>query len=393
MCGLAVSYDLSEFNRLAKETAKAYAEVETGETLADYYVKCGDALQIAGVPHHQISSMVREKVEAELRLMYKDSELVWHSGHFYRVMDGHGWKNPIKQQNAYGSRNESADDSDSAGDNSDDDDDNDNNSAPSRGAKDTSDSLNTFFLPLYKRLDEHGMVDFDQIPHAKVRWPYYQLYMQCRDLYDKILDEMDKDWDIESTETGKQVRRPRNWSKLFESEADALEYHKALADLLTSINETSAKAVDNRQSILPYMLFPFLAKLSITTIKHFASKHFALIRAMDDITTKKTTQFLKSVDAKSDILTSTMVDSWKWHYIDIRCPECKEYTLKPKNLDDGTWHFVCKNWKAHKVDELTFPAELFKLKINSLELNHGRAADNYLKNRGIADSGSSVQTK
>ena len=237
------------------------------------------------------------------------------------------------------------------------------------------------------------MVDFDQIPHAKVRWPYYQLYMQCRDLYDKILDEMDKDWDIESTETGKQVRRPRNWSKLFESEADALEYHKALADLLTSINETSAKAVDNRQSILPYMLFPFLAKLSITTIKHFASKHFALIRAMDDITTKKTTQFLKSVDAKSDILTSTMVDSWKWHYIDIRCPECKEYTLKPKNLDDGTWHFVCKNWKAHKVDELTFPAELFKLKINSLELNHGRAADNYLKNRGIAHSGSSVQTK
>ena len=392
MCGLAVSYDLSEFNRLAKETAKAYAEVETGETLADYYVKCGDALQIAGVPHHQISSMVREKVEAELRLMYKDSELVWHSGHFYRVMDGHGWKNPIKQQNAYGSRNESADDSDSANDNNDDDD-NDNNSAPSRGAKDTSDSLNTFFLPLYKRLDEHGMVDFDQIPHAKVRWPYYQLYMQCRDLYDKILDEMDKDWDIESTETGKQVRRPRNWSKLFESEADALEYHKALADLLTSINETSAKAVDNRQSILPYMLFPFLAKLSITTIKHFASKHFALIRAMDDITTKKTTQFLKSVDAKSDILTSTMVDSWKWHYIDIRCPECKEYTLKPKNLDDGTWHFVCKNWKAHKVDELTFPAELFKLKINSLELNHGRAADNYLKNRGIADSGSSVQTK
>ena len=324
MCGLAVSYDLSEFNRLAKETAKAYAEVETGETLADYYVKCGDALQIAGVPRHQISSMVREKVEAELRLMYKDSELVWHSGHFYRVMDGHGWKNPIKQQNAYGSRNESADDSDSAGDNSDDDDDNDNNSAPSRGAKDTSDSLNTFFLPLYKRLDEHGMVDFNQIPHAKVRWPYYQLYMQCRDLYDKILDEMDKDWDIESTETGKQVRRPRNWSKLFESEADALEYHKALADLLTSINETSAKAVDNRQSILPYMLFPFLAKLSITTIKHFASKHFALIRAMDDITTKKTTQFLKSVDAKSDILTSTMVDSWKWHYIDIRCPECKD---------------------------------------------------------------------
>ena len=392
MCGLAVSYDLSEFNRLAKETAKAYAEVETGETLADYYVKCGDALQIAGVPRYQISSMVREKVEAELRLMYKDSELVWHSGHFYRVMDGHGWKNPIKQQNAYGSRNESADDSDSVNDNNDDDD-NDNDSAPSRGAKDTSDSLNTFFLPLYKRLDEHGMVDFNQIPHAKVRWPYYQLYMQCRDLYDKILDEMDKDWDIESTETGKQVRRPRNWSKLFESEADALEYHKALADLLTSINETSAKAVDNRQSILPYMLFPFLAKLSITTIKHFASKHFALIRAMDDITTKKTTQFLKSVDAKSDILTSTMVDSWKWHYIDIRCPECKEYTLKPKNLDDGTWHFVCKNWKAHKVDELTFPAELFKLKINSLELNHGRAADNYLKNRGIADSGSSVQTK
>ena len=392
MCGLAVSYDLSEFNRLARETAKAYAEVETGETLADYYVKCGDALQIAGVPRYQISSMVREKVEAELRLMYKDSELVWHSGHFYRVMDGHGWKNPIKQQNAYGSRNESADDSDSVNDNNDDDD-NDNDSAPSRGAKDTSDSLNTFFLPLYKRLDEHGMVDFNQIPHAKVRWPYYQLYMQCRDLYDKILDEMDKDWDIDSTETGKQVRRPRNWSKLFESEADALEYHKALADLLTSINETSAKAVDNRQSILPYMLFPFLAKLSITTIKHFASKHFALIRAMDDITTKKTTQFLKSVDAKSDILTSTMVDSWKWHYIDIRCPECKEYTLKPKNLDDGTWHFVCKNWKAHKVDELTFPAELFKLKINSLELNHGRAADNYLKNRGIADSGSSVQTK
>ena len=373
MCGLAVKYDLSEFDRLCGVTAKAFIEAESGQSLGEYYIKCGEALEIAGVPKREICAMVREGVEQKLRAFYKDENIVFHPGYFYRVMDGHGWKRP------WGANRTGT----SAGDDDNYDDDDEDVKSP-KGHSDTSDSLNSFLL-LDRRVDANGVVDPAQIPQYKYRWPFFAIYKRNRDILDKMMEELSRDYEIETTETGKTVRRPRDFSKLVESDADMMEFVTALHDLLTKIDNIAEKALDNRQSILPTMLFVFVAKLSITTIKHFASKHFAHIRALEDITTKKTTQFVKSVDSKSDILLATMADAWKWYYIDLKCRECKTETLEMKALDDGTWHFVCRNWKAHGVDEIEFPAELFKVKINSLELNHGRAAENYVKRRGLPD--------
>ena len=376
MCGLAVKYDLSEFDRLCGVTAKAFIEAESGQSLGEYYIKCGEALEIAGVPKREICAMVREGVEQKLRAHYKNENIVFHPGYFYRVMDGHGWKSAHFQhyRKDDGSYSSSGDDGQEGED----------DVGPSGDRGNTSDSLNSFLL-LDRRVDENGVVDPKQIPQYKYRWPFFAIYKRNRDILDKMMEELSRDYEIETTETGKTVRRPRDFSKLVESDADMMEFITALHDLLTKIDNVAEKALDNRQSILPTMLFVFVAKLSITTIKHFASKHFAHIRALEDITTKKTTQFVKSVDSKSDILLATMADAWKWMYIDIKCPQCKIETLEMKALDDGTWHYVCRNWKAHGVDEIEFPAEIFKVKINSLELNHGRAAENYVKRRGLPD--------
>lgn len=357
-------YNLSDFNRLAKESAKAFREAESGETLAESYIRCGDALQIAGVPKKQICAMVRESVEAELRQLYKDETVVFHSGHFYEVMGGKGWKR------SYGTREDGSNEGD--------------DESPAQENGNSSDSLNSF-LAFDKRLDENGNIDEKQIPFYEYRYPYWKFFVDQAGLIDKLKKEIEKDYDTIVKESGKQEKVPRNYMKLYESQADMQSYQKALGDLYYNIADTAEKAIDNRQSILPYQLFPFLAKLSIITIKHFASKHYALIRAIFDITTKKTTQFVKDVNSISDLLESTMEDSWKWHFIDIKCPKCKTETLKPRMYDDGTWKFVCKNWKAHNKEEIEWSSDLLKHRINILSLNIGHGAEKYLKDRGIGD--------
>lgn len=254
--------------------------------------------------------------------------------------------------------------------------------------------------------DENEVTLEKIVPYYVYRYPYYKFFHDTIELFRKFLEEIQKDFDEEVDDSGKKIRRPRNWQELYESIGDMHEYHKALGMLydraadayrhreeLLNVNynayPSGAKAVDNRQSILPYMYLPILAKLSITTIKHFSSKHFSHVKAaFDTITTKKTTQFTKSPDSVSDLLESTMDDAWKWHYIDIKCPQCKSQSLKPKMLLDGTWNFVCKNWqfhgKAHGKEEVSFAPTLLAHRINALTLNIGRASQKYLKDRGMA---------
>lgn len=299
----------------------------------------------------------------------------------------------------------------------------------STSASDTSDSLNTFVHSWEQRLQDartQRQIELedkgstpeeskllaeqqinleDIIPHYPVRIPYYKFLKETIELFRKFLEEIQKDFDEEKDDAGKTFRQPRDWTKLYESIGDMNEYHAALGmlykrasqayehhdELMTvdrNAKSSGAKAVDNRQSILPYMYFPILAKLSITTIKHFASKHFALVRAVYDITTKKTTQFAKSPDSVSDLLESTMDDAWRWHYIDIKCPQCRISTLKPRIYIDGSWEFICKNWDFHGkkqgMDEVSFKPDLFSRRINALSLNIGRASQKYLKDRKMA---------
>jgi hypothetical protein len=224
------------------------------------------------------------------------------------------------------------------------------------------------------------------VPFYSIRWPYWHAMSKMRDILKICMDELEKDADQETTESGETVLRPRNWGKLFESADVKKEYHKAIADMFYNIEFTSKKCMDKRQSILPFMLFPFIAKLSTTTIKHFASKYFVNIKTeLTDITTKKTTQFLNSEDSVSALLQSVIDDGWKWFALDMKCPTCKEYSLQTKIFKDGTWKFVCKNWDYHK-QEVYFEPEKLQHRINLLTQNRFNAANEYLKARNIPTS-------
>lgn len=222
------------------------------------------------------------------------------------------------------------------------------------------------------------------VPYRNIRWPYWHAFAKMREIAKICMDELEKDFDIETTETGGEVQKPRDWNQLFEDSGARKEYHKAIADVFYNIELTSKKCIDKRQSILPFMLLPFKAKLSTATIKHFASKYFAHIKAdLTDITTKKTTQFVKSEESISALLESIMDDGWKWGCLDMKCPNCKKQTLKVKIMPDGTWKFICKNWDFHKT-EVTFEPERLTHLINMLESNRFNKAITYLQDKGIS---------
>lgn len=248
-------------------------------------------------------------------------------------------------------------------------------------ATDGSDSLNSLM---------------DNDPFYALKLPYVQAFQVIKDGAEKCLKQLYQQHDIEYTESGKPVKKPLEWQKLYESPDEMLEYYTALGNMVNNITATSAKYVDGRQAMLPMMLFPVLAKTAIITIKHFSSKFFSKVRSdIPDITTKKCTQFLSSDDVKSDLLSSTSDEAWKWNCLDIKCPECKKRTLDGKPIvsylqvrinPTGTWNLVCNNWKVHSKDgksEAIFDHELLTHRINILTMDRGRAATRYCVERGL----------
>jgi hypothetical protein len=137
---------------------------------------------------------------------------------------------------------------------------------------------------------------------------------------------------------------------------------------------------DGRQSILPKMLIPLTAYKVLTLDKYFCSKYFAEVKQGITISPKKYSFFLKDVNGLSDLLHYVKEDAWLWNFIDVKCPLCKVKALKVRMNSDGTWIFICKNWKVHNEDK-EFPAQLLGKQLESLKSKF--TADAFLKNKGL----------
>lgn len=119
---------------------------------------------------------------------------------------------------------------------------------------------------------------------------------------------------------------------------------------------------------------------ALTLDKYFCSKYFAEVKKGITISPKKYSYFLTDVNGLSDLLHYVKEDAWLWNFIDINCPLCNQKSLKVRINEDGTWNFVCKNWKAHN-SEKEFDSKLLGKKLS--ELKNKTSAEKFLKAKSI----------
>jgi hypothetical protein len=190
-----------------------------------------------------------------------------------------------------------------------------------------------------------------------------------------------KDIEDESKKIIKELERNDvDWTPLFESPEMADSFFNLIKDMFYNELPEWNRIHDKRQSILPKMLIPLVAFKALTLDKYFCSKYFAEVKKGVTISPKKYSYFLKDVNGLSDLLHYVKEDAWLWNFIDIDCPLCNQKSLKVRINDNGTWNFVCKNWKVHN-DEKTFPANLLGKKLQ--QLKNKTSADNFLKSKNI----------
>lgn len=245
-------------------------------------------------------------------------------------------------------------------------------------ALDGSDSLNTFF----ERAAE-------TVPYYDIRYPYMQFFQRLMKLTKNCMEELVKDYDVEVADDGKVTRTVRRYDLLFESQKDKIEYFVTIANVFYNMEPVAKKCLDSRQAVLPYMLLPFVAMVGSTTIKNFSQNYFARVKAKTEITTKKTTQFIKAMEAREDLLNVVKEEAFLWESIDLKCPDCKKagitaFLKTSMNPMTGTWDFVCKNWEGPHEENRHFPFTMLGTRLNVLARNTGRAGDRFLIERGLA---------
>jgi len=322
----------------------------------------GDVFERDGVPKREIA------VKLTSTIGYAGTGAVADSW-IRKVATKHGWTRAYGDSNVYNSDSSIEESSETEL----------NDKSLQKSDLDSSVSLNTF-------------KDRTDAPYYNIRYPYWRFFTDIIEISKRCRDVLEQDKQLVEKDNGETEDAEINWGELFEDHKDMQDYYKALGDMFYNINKTAEKCMDGRQAILPFMLFPFVAKTSLTTIKHFSTKYFVKIKYLPDITTKKCTQFLKSENSKTELLSLTRQDAWKWNCIDIKCPECRKHNvdgkpittyLQTKMYPKGTWDFVCTNWKIHKQDELHFDPDLLGHKLNMFELNSSNMSDRYLKERGV----------
>lgn len=207
--------------------------------------------------------------------------------------------------------------------------------------------------------------------------PETSSYSKEREIYIQFMKDI-----IEESENiiNELKKNDIDWQPLFESPEMSDSFFKLIRDMFYNEFNDWHKIHDQRQSILPKMLIPMTAYKALTLDKHFCSRYFAEVKKGVTISPKKYSYFLKDVSGMSDLLHYVKEDAWLWNFIDIKCPLCKVKSLKIRMESDGTWKFICKNWKIHNGDKL-FPSSLLGKQIESLKSKF--TADAFLKNKGL----------
>lgn len=208
-----------------------------------------------------------------------------------------------------------------------------------------------------------------------------------------LVDETEIVIDIDDKENDKKkgdvIKVNKNWAGFFESKEMTSEFFTLIKNMFYNEKETWHKSRDERYSILPHMRLPMFAYKALVLDKNFCSQYFKFIKRSSTITTKKLSQFLHDNNpdkttawSYSDLLHYVKEDGYLWNFIDIKCPKCKEFSLKTKMNQDGTWNFICKNTGVHQK-EITFESSLLQDEIEMLANNSRGYAERFLQKKEL----------
>lgn len=331
----------STLELLAKESANLEYLQENDETKSQYWLKMGAILESNNYPKEKIARQVRRLIEEQLKEIYKvhsldTKEAKLKSGHYYRTMSKAGFTDPAFDHRSLENVTE--------------------------GERNNSSKVS------------------DEKPYAEYRnqlIEYHHNIIQEAEnniaelLIDDVVIEAKLNDKENNVKKGDKIKMSRDWANFFDEQST--EFFKLFSDMFYNDRDNWNKQRDERYSLLPHMRLPIFSFISLVLPKHFCTRYFSHVKKATTITTKKFKQFVKDVNPNgtvsfgiSDLLNLVKEDAWKWNFIDIACPDCKEKSLKVKLLGDGTWRFICKNKKAHSK-EILYSSTLLNQELEKLE--------------------------
>ncbi len=358
--------------RIADIAADLYLDAEQSDSLRDYYVKLGKALEADKVPKHLIAKTARDVIEKRIQERAKKrnpniepSAIKFRSGWFYAVCAEHGWTDPSFDHR-------SKDD-------------------PGQERRNSSEILT--ISPSKPFADERNFLIALCLAGVKA--------------FQNQIEELRTETDEVIHEDGSKTVEKRNWNIFFADTEAFSEFMQFIGDLFFNEYVSWDRHYDRRNTLHPRMRFTSAAIIGLTSNKYFCD-NFLDVKPVYRITTKAITKFQEDVRSMSDLLKMARQEAWKWNVLEIKCPDCKEYTLQDVMYATGeragTWDFVCINSEAHRHDAKVdnkragvwlevvneangqvrkhFPPTLFKQRLEVLDRNW-MAAKKHCDDRGI----------
>lgn len=340
MGGAAESIVLSARCRdFIKEAAKL--ELQSGVELETKFMlwdKILDEFLIAGVPKHEISGLVRRELKKQLIEEYKEQKIELdeknieiNSGHYYRWARSREITdpdfNPKKNQEGL----------------------------PQGNYKDSS-----LFTPEVS----------DEKPFAILRNQYIMIAQELRQQLKQNIDLMKIEF------------APDVWEEFFKDKSEVGKFFRLLQDMLVADIPENNRCRDTRHALLPVQRFLAVSIKCFVGNKWFCKNYYSVVKQKTKITPKKFSLFLDDVNSISDLIYYVQDNPLNLHFLDIRCPKCKRYSLKTTWHENGTWDIFCINESAHNDRKIRFPASIIFERLEQLKRNKVAAAY-FLKNYDI----------
>lgn len=252
----------------------------------------------------------------------------------------------------------------------------------------------------YEGVQEHSENSSDSVPElsgecVRERLQYIEFMDDIIQRAQANKELLKEDYYFELDEHGNQIGTSikYKWGDFFTMEGKD-EIMKFIKDVFYNEQKEWQQMVDTRQAIIPRMRFFIAALYSVVTNSDFCEGYYSKVKDKMHVTPKKRTQFWNDLytagktfgmvaNSKAQLFDLFKRDAFKWHFIDVSCPDCGKKRMRIKLKENGTWWLVCPNADYHHIDETLFPATLFGDRIEQLMNNVGGAATNFLSKNDI----------
>src|SRR5689334_13549081 len=136
-------------------------------------------------------------------------------------------------------------------------------------------------------------------PHWRERLNLIWMFTELERRAKVVKEILFRDYDIEYTETGKKIQVALDWDSFFaidtEENKNFWEYMDLWKNLFANLHDEWKEATDERQKILAKEFVAYVAVSGITSLARTARNFHIFIKRTLVITSKKTTQLLRTL--------------------------------------------------------------------------------------------------